>query len=302
MTELRGIFETLSPLSHIGESISTNSYLVEEPIVQADGTVIPVFCLSGNSWRGQIRDGMAAYLLDILGTPLPREAVAFCFCGGTIAGNQVVDIERIKHFYAVLPPLAVLGGGVGNMLLAGKAKIGNIYPVCAETMRLVPEQYRVVAPELSYSQLTMEKSFTRRDDLKDVEKTGKLLAGNDAGASDAKDVKSDNLDQMRYTCELLVAGTTLYTEILLPGSTNLELGALVSGLVQWAKKPFVGGQSGRGHGRVNLRYDIDGGDEFLSVCHGKLSLCKLAKQVLDEYRDYVVQNKEEIVQAILEAA
>ena len=34
-----GCFKTKSPLSHISESISTNSYLVQDPILQPDGEI-----------------------------------------------------------------------------------------------------------------------------------------------------------------------------------------------------------------------------------------------------------------------
>lgn len=49
-------YKTLAPLSHIGESISTETFLREHPILQPGGGLENVFAYSGNAVRWQWRD------------------------------------------------------------------------------------------------------------------------------------------------------------------------------------------------------------------------------------------------------
>ncbi len=84
---LDGFVRLKSPVSHIGEIISNTSYLVEDSVLQPDGTLEKVFCYSGNAWRGQIRDLMSSYMLDALGRPrLSLDAFHLLYSGGRMGG------------------------------------------------------------------------------------------------------------------------------------------------------------------------------------------------------------------------
>lgn len=315
---LFGAFTTLSPLSHIGESISTTTYLVQEPIMQPDGCMEEVFCYSGNAWRGQLRDLAAQYMLDALGGDggaamrLPLDGFHMLFSGGKIGGDQVVDINRAREVRKAIPMFSLFGGGMGNQILPGKMRVSNAYPVCAETAHILPEDVALHA-QSSYRGMTLEKSFSRMDDAKKPELADRYLPrpevdllGDDSETPKAgKKAKSDGpADQMRMTTELLAAGVMLYTEIDLLGVSDVELGALVSALHRFGRSPHIGGQANKGHGKVKLDYrllDLDSGEDWSLIRvdgHApRLSqVAEDAKEAYDQhladtYRAYLESNK-----------
>jgi hypothetical protein len=59
---------------------------------------------------------------------------------------------------------------------------------------------------------------------------------------------------MRYFVETLAAGTQFYWELSLDDVTDLEFEAFAVTLAQFAKRPYIGGKSGTGHGKVSLKF------------------------------------------------
>jgi hypothetical protein len=100
------------------------------------------------------------------------------------------------------------------------------------------------------------------------ENNGKLLAsqqqqmqlpgeaGTEAPPEEDKKKKKekDQPQQMRYSVEMLAAGSVLYQRIDLCDLSDLELGAFVSALVEFSKHSFLGGKSGTGHGLCDIEY------------------------------------------------
>lgn len=314
---LDGRVTLLSALSHIGESLGIDSYLSEDVIIGPDGQPCEVFLYSGNSFRGIMRDMAAQYLLNKLGgAAIPLETFHLLFSGGSIGGPQSVDIDQARAFRRALPALSIFGGGVGNQIMEGKLKIGSMYPLVRECQRVIPEKYRdAKAP--SWRKWTYEKSYTRRDDSKQenlrkyiaeaVEADGKLLGGREQQAQllgdgssaepKKKKEKEGPATQMRYTVELLAAGSILYQRIYLQDMTDLELGAFVSALDEFQKAPYIGGKSGTGHGLCEIEYEWsvpgDRGGEargvFLRVSENTLYLSRPAEEAKDAYDDYLKQ-------------
>jgi hypothetical protein len=269
--KLSGTFTTRSPLSHIGETISTGSYLVQEPILQPDGSIEEVFCYSGNAWRGQLRDLSATYMLAHLKTAVPLEAFHLLYSGGRIGGDQKVDIGAARAMRAAIPHVSVFGGGVGNQILPGKLRVSNAYPICAEAMPALPESVHERAVGVSYRGLTFEKEFSRKDDAKDERLTPYVASVETLLLEGAQETKRDGpADQMRMRAELLIAGVSLWTELECLGVSEVELGCIAAALHEFAKSPHIGGQANKGHGLVSLRYqmlDMDTGEvvDFLKV-------------------------------------
>lgn len=296
---LFGYFTTRSPLSHIGEAISTTSYLVQEPILQPDGSLAEVFCYSGNAWRGQLRDLAAAYMLGRLGDPtISLDAFHLLFSGGRIGGEQSVNVERARAYRRALPMLALWGGGVGNQVLPGKLRVSNAYPVCAEAIPALLHTPPAEAAGIAYRGLTIEKSFSRKDDAKDDRLARWLPAPEPAqaalldGAPKRGKGAGETADQMRMTAELLIAGVRLETRIDALGVSEVELGCLVSALHQFTRSPHVGGQANKGHGLVDLHYrmlDLDTGDIrlFVSIAAGTVDLSVEAADALDAYHAHL---------------
>src|SRR5690606_18060398 len=131
-----------------------------------------------------------------------------------------------------IPMIALWGGGVGNQILPGKMRVANCYPVCREAPpSLLPEPHPL-RERVSYRQLTVEKSFSRKDDAKDdryarwmVEPEPRLAQGELLPSEPAPKPKANDgpADQMRMTVELLIAGTVLETAIDILDCTEVEL-------------------------------------------------------------------------------
>lgn len=314
---LQGTFTLRAPLSHIGESISTITYLSEDAVLQPDGSIEEVFAYSGNAWRGQLRDLAAAYMLDRLGgLRVPLDAFHMLFSGGRIGGDQSINVERARAFRRAIPLIALWGTGIGNQMLPGKLRVENCYPLCTEALPVLAPEHRERAWQAgSYRGMSYLKSFTRMDDAKNdhlrlhllgAERDGlpagdsaqpSLLGGGEAAGTGARGKakpKDAPADQMRMTSELLAPGVVLVTEITAENATEVELGCLVSALHRFSRSPHIGGQSGRGHGLVSLHYDyldLDTGETgpFLTVDGGPSLLSPVAAAAQDAYDEYLRQ-------------
>lgn len=304
--KLDGKITLLSPLSHIGESLGIDSYLSTDWIVGPDGKPVECFVYSGNSFRGILRDMAAKYLLDKLGGyAVPIETFHLLFSGGSIGGTQSIDIDQARQFRKVLPALSIFGGGVGNQIMEGKLKIGAMYPLVKECQRIVPERYMEgIDDPVSWRKWSFEKSYTRRDDSKQenlrqyiaVDEAEGLLPGLVTGPGGQKKKEKDGpATQMRYTVELMCAGAILYQRIHLQDLTQLELGAFVSALHEFSKRPYLGGKSGTGHGSCKIEYEYSyPGDEkpqgiFVKVDDNRLWLSDPASEAKEAYDDFLLK-------------
>lgn len=297
---LVGAFTLLSPLSHIGDSHSTTSYLAQAPIVQPDGDVAEVFCYAGNALRGMWRDAAADYLLDALGSPvIPLGAFHLLYAGGSLGGDSKVDVAEARRYRQAVPLVALWGGGIGAQILPGKMRVSQCWPVCREAAPVLPDEFRQAGEALSYQQLTYEWSSSRMDDAKDPRLAGRLApaAGQMTLLGEAEPAKGRKADgpaqQMRTTAELLAAGTVLTTRIDLLDVSALELGCLVSAIHRWSRSPYLGGKSGSGHGLARLTYsllNLDTGEvqPFLRVDgEGPALLAPAAQAAKDAYDQHL---------------
>ena len=292
---IEGYFRLKSPLSHIGETISNKSYLVQDRILQRDGEVEEVFCYSGNAWRGQLRDLCAAYMLERLGDArVPLDTFHLLFSGGRIGGAQNTDIAQARRMRAAVPMLALFGGGVGNQIMQGKMRVGNCYPICREAIPVLPYAVHAQAETIPYSACTMEKEHSRRDDAK-IENVRRHLAEDpsalllDGGNKKAAE-KDGPADQMRIGMELLTPGVTLHSWIVVEAASDVELGALISGLHAFSAAPAIGGKVGIGYGLVDLTYSITSDGEtrdLMQVRDGVSLLSTEAAQAKDAYDQHL---------------
>lgn len=291
-----GQFKTKSPLSHISESISTTSYLVQDPILQPGGEIEDVFCYNGNAWRGQLRDLAARYLIEKLNMTVSMDGFHLLFSGGKIGGDQSIDLVQARAMRQAIPMFSLFGGGVGNQILPGKMKVGNSYPICQEAAPALAEDLQEMAMLLSYRDMTMEKSFTRFDDSKDPNLTQMLTSESLALLEgDQKKVKKTEVStQMRMTSELLVPGVVLAHEIDLVDVTDIELGAFVSALWLFGQTPYIGGQSNRGHGRVDYYariFDPEAGEtkDLIKLTGNAPRLSRKGEEAKAAYDDFLMK-------------
>lgn len=251
-------YKMLAPVSHIGETASTGSYF--QTVLTAGGRV-PV--ITGNSIRGQLRDSMAAHLLDTLseGSLIPvkvsKDVFNILFSGGNINGAMKDDVEKAKNVRAHFPLVSLMGGGLGDMIMAGKLICSFAYPVCKET-----ESITGIESDISWHSLIDEMEFTRTDDGKNDQ-----LAAYMQDAGEEKTAKSST--QMRYSVQYMAAGTEFVQDfIFLDGVTDLELGAFYAGLRQWFKVPRLGGMAAKGFGL----FDAELVGQELSVKNGAVAI------------------------------
>ena len=294
-----GKLKTKSPLSHIAEAISTTSYLVQEPILQENGTIEEVFCYNGNALRGQLRDCAASYFLDKLGVTVNIDTFHLLFSGGKIGGEQSIDINQAKDMRRLVPMFSIFGGGVGNQIIQGKLKVGSSYPICAEAINALDSDLLEEASKISYADMTTEKSFTRTDDSKNLDKQDRINVLDLPMLVDKKKKDGEASTQMRMSSELLIAGVSLAHEIDLVQVSDIELGAFISALCRFAETPYIGGQSNRGHGRVDYQsYIVFGGEkqDLIKIDGGIPKLSKFATEKKQAYDDFIaeIQNSAEL--------
>lgn len=270
--KMRIKYKMLAPVSHIGETASTGSYF--QTVLTAGGRV-PV--ITGNSIRGQLRDSMAAHLLDTLseGSLIPvkvsKDVFNILFSGGNINGAMKDDVGKAKTIRAHFPLVSLMGGGLGDMIMAGKLICSFAYPVCKET-----ESITGIESDISWHSLIDEMEFTRTDDGKNDQ-----LAAYMQDAGEEKTAKAST--QMRYSVQYMAAGTEFVQDfIFLGGTTELELGAFYAGLLQWFKVPRLGGMAAKGFGL----FDAELVGQDLYVKNGTVAIGTPGK-LIEKYEDLI---------------
>lgn len=329
---LEGVITLLSPLSHIGESHGPDSYLATQEIIGPDGMPTEVFTYSGNAMRGLLRDTGAKYFLDRLAgkeafLQIPLEIFYMLFSGGAIGGEQKIDIDQARRIRQAIPILSLFGAGVGNQILSGKIFVNDALPICYECSHIIPAQY-LTGQLISWRQMTTERSYTRKDDAKDdrlrpylqqdetiaLKEPEQQLAledennGKKIKKKEKSTEKKENPKQMRYTIEVLQAGAQLWHRIDFHDLNEIELGALVSCFVEFSKKPYIGGQSRIGMGRVSMDYVLiadETNEKFLTIDTNSFVLGPTAAKAkekydeyLAEYNKYLADNKQRLVMLV----
>lgn len=266
-------YKMLSPVSHIGETASTGSYF--QTILTADGRV-PV--ITGNSIRGQLRDSMAAHFLDtisggsLLSVKVSKDVFNILFSGGNINGAMKDDVEKAKNIRKHFPLVSLMGGGLGDMIMAGKLICSFAYPVCKEA-----ESVTGIEIDLSWHSLIDEIEFTRTDDGKNDQLSVYMLDTNEEKTAKAS-------TQMRYSVQYMAAGTEFVQDfIFLDGVTSLEIGAFYAGLCKWFQIPRLGGMAAKGFGLFDAVFD----DGEISVKNGNILISDNAEKDIIEYEDFL---------------
>lgn len=260
-------YKMLSPLSHIGETASTGSYF--QTILTASGRV-PV--ITGNSIRGQLRDSMALHLLELLDAKVSKDTFNILFSGGNINGAMKDDVEKAKKIREHFPLVSLMGGGLGDMIMAGKLISTFAYPVCKETFEITG-----IDSPLSWHSLIDEMEFTRTDDGK-----------NDRFADYMTDVAEEKTakasTQMRYSVQYMAAGSVFVQDFrFLESVTDLELGAFFSGLRKWFEVPKLGGMAAKGFGLFDAHMD----DDSIGVENGEIELSPETEKLISDYEDFI---------------
>lgn len=274
-----GCVTALSSITHNGgQSYGINQMLRREKFVQPDLSIEEVPVISGNGFRGLLRDIGMLHMCRLLGygdagedgrpKGLSLAAFYFLFSGGTLTsdGGKALHLDRAREVRTLIPLVGVFGGALGNHIMPGKLKMGKMIPIVRETLHLLPEQFRQ-QQRASIWDCCQREMYTRKDDEKN-ENLRQIIAPaaraliDEAKASKAskKEVGKPQDDtgqnqQMRYYVETLAAGTQFHLRITLDDVTDVEFEAFITTLVEFSRRPFIGGKSGTGLGEISLKFE-----------------------------------------------
>ncbi len=264
-----GIFEAEEPIIHTEESIGTVSKIKRMKVMNG-GKPILVPALSGNSFRGQLRDLIADHFVEMVRSDgekiqMTPDTYGVIFSGGVMKEGSDLD-EKMADLMAAVPLLRVWGSAFGNVMLPSKISVSHLIPLTKETHaslsdrvdKLVGDHDHVLVRRMQQllrdlpeaADITFEEGpLTRKDDTKNP------LALEDVDLT--KRTADAPPQQMIYHVECIASGTLLLHRI---GSkfplSEIELGCLLDGLIAFAHMPTVGGRSAAGYGRVNFVYRL----------------------------------------------
>lgn len=245
---------------------------------------VPVY--SGNALRNGLgRRNAARFILERFGWRVPLDAFRVMFAGGSLqkGAKDGLSIGERVGLLTLMPMYGLFGGALmpGSMI-EGVAKVGKCYPLVREALGVLPPALREEAEALSMRDIVTTETVSRREDA--LMLTSKYLS---AQASPL------NNNSMIVERETLIPGTRLWSSWGLYQTTPLQIGALVSAFVEFAKHPTLGAAAQQGHGRADIEYSANG-DMFLSLQGGELALGALARESFDEYQTHIDARKGEI--------
>jgi hypothetical protein len=205
---------------------------------------IPFPYINGNAIRGKLRRLLMREFFQLIGLEpenLKTKLYHIFFTGGVLTSTEssyaTVDLELRKEIRRLLPPLALLGGAIGNQMIPGKLKVGHAFPVCQEYAQYLPERLKAdKRVGMSVRSFTDESFNTRKDDLR---------------AGRAED---EQATQMKIEFECFIPGTKFYHWWVLEWPTEIEKACFGRLIEVFQSSPFVGGKLSSGNGDVMFEY------------------------------------------------
>lgn len=265
------------------------------PTAAPDIAFVPVY--SGNALRnGVVRRGAARFLLDRFGWRVPLDSFRALFVGGALlrTGDRSLDITQRRQFLDLMPLYGLVGGPFNRSdMVEGSVKAGKAYPLVREALPVLPSGCHPEARRLPMQSVINTELYSRREDARlaagDYLRGGAVVGGADGGATSG----------MLFEREVLIAGARLSSSWVFHASTELQVGAWISGWVQWAQRPTLGGASQMGHGLADVEYRA-GDAAFLAVREGAVTLSADAQRLFDAYQTHL-DAKQQAIQLFLQA-
>ena len=263
----------------------TFAYLAEQPIIHTDETIgnisklkkmrvlyngkpVSVPALSGNSFRGQLRDIFADELCAHLSNQGEKrlefqnpETYAILYSGGALSEKSASG-ARMHGFAEALPSIRLMGAAFGNVMLPSKLAVTHIVPCAKETQEILQGMYDSFAkgpvpPQETWPSaldlLFNDGPLTRKDDSRDLTRQRFAVPESESQSETDSEETSRAPQQMIYYVECIPAGTWLLQQIYSKFPLDsLELGCLFSGLNTFLRQPTLGGRSSAGYGQVRV--------------------------------------------------
>lgn len=299
------------PIMHTDETIGNISKLKQMRVIH-EGKPASVPALSGNSFRGQLRDILADALCSRLsgqGEQLLRfdnnETYAILYSGGALS-ERSTSRGMLKDFVEYLPSMRLMGAAFGNVMLPSKLAMTHIVPCAEETQEILHSKYAALGEGLiplpekwptARNLLFNAGPLTRKDDRKDITKQRFVDPGMfDQGEPEDGETENRDPQQMIYYVECIPAGTWLLQQLYSKFPLDwLELGCLFDGLNAFLRQPTLGGRSSAGYGQVRVQLCGTVGTESVQ---SPAEWPETIKDAVDTYENYLVEKKEEVLKAL----
>lgn len=242
----KGNLTALAPIHHGGsEDYGTTKLILALPTViinplTGKEEIDNIPAIHGNAIRGYLRRLIMDDYLTLLDYELDSKKVYhFLFTGGILEAldskdKGAINLTLKKEIRELIPPISLVGSALGNQMIQGKLKVGMGDIVCAETKHYIEdyEDYDFSAYNLKGSDFG-----TRLDDLKEGKKE-----------------EDEQAHQMKYEFETLIRGTKFTHEFILEDCNSIEKACFRRMFGLWEERPYLGGKSGTGYGKVKLDY------------------------------------------------
>lgn len=238
-----GIATAASSIIHGSQVLGTVTYLRREKFLLPSGIIEEVPVISGNSWRGLLRDVAADIWWQRVGKPkLTLPVMHALWSGGALAkvSGPTLAGSRLASLRKAVPVIGIFGTAGGGRIIDGCLQVGKMIPITLETAHLIPEYIIKDIPLKSMWDLTQVEYYSK---VPSIHK----------GFEDVEEITKENqMDPMRFGAETFIAGTQFYTWCALSWPTKEELGFFREVLSSYLENPRIGGMGRAGHGRLKL--------------------------------------------------
>ena len=212
----------------------TFAYLAEQPIIHTEETIgnisklkqmrviykrkpVSVPALSGNSFRGQLRDILADELCSRLSNQGKQrlrfnnnEAYTILYSGGALS-ERSTGAQLIKNFADYLPSIRLMGAAFGNVMLPAKLATTHIVPCAEETQEILQGmcgtlEEGLVPPLSEWTRardlLFNDGPLTRKDDSKDLTRQRFVELGSQGGETGNEENQKHPQDRLFGNSEM----------------------------------------------------------------------------------------------------
>lgn len=245
LTEVfKGNLTALSPIHHGDSSdygttklILSLPTVIINPVTQKE-EIENIPAIHGNAIRGYLRRLiMDDYLTQLDYELNSKKVYHFLFTGGLLEAldnkdKGAINLSLKKEIRENITPISLLGSALGNQMIQGKLKVGIADIVCSETAHY----HLDYESDFQSYNLKAVDFGTRLDDLKEER--------NDDGQA----------HQMKYEFETLIRGTRFTHEFVLENCNNIERSCFKRMIDLWNERPYLGGKSSTGYGKIKLDY------------------------------------------------
>jgi len=245
-------------LSRITEG--NEALLARQPVMTPDGKrFIP--CLSGNALRQRmVRGPGGRYLIERWGLrgKLTLRQLNFMLHGGALTeSTNRQDSRGMAEFHRLFPLYRLIGGCLPDAILPGSLIVDAGTLVCRENAGRV----RAMVP----ADCDVPDNLRGAEAFVDGYQYTKSDARNTAADLVPPDAPGDESNLMIFAGQSVTPGAAFVHSFIAKNVSELEVGALLMSFSLWqASGSTIGGQSARGHGRletlIQCNPDVDAED------------------------------------------